>query len=331
MCVRFIARRDKERVSVCHAELFKHCSVHRQSLTNSDPLVVDRPAHVSDAFVPPPPGGACTAVPVVDVSALFQPGSTERCATDAAILRAAGDVGFLTIVGLPASVPLGRGPRANLLRIFQLDESVLHSLWRRKFEPRNPNLYRGWFPVQPGSEDPGVWVSHANKRHCVIGAPHTDSGFMTLLAQDGVPGVQARSRDDRWVDVAPQECALAVNFGQVLERWSAGRVKATEHRILGTERERYSIPFFLEARADAEISPLPMDDPASFEPFLFWRLPLGADYELRGVSGHGSATQAPTQHDTARARKLVMLDRKRNRRAAHFNTPRPVCYGLRTV
>jgi isopenicillin N synthase-like dioxygenase len=39
--------------------------------------------------------------------------------------------------------------------------------------------------------------------------------------------------------------------------------------VLGTGRERMSVPFFHEARADAEIRPLPIDDAAAFEPFLF--------------------------------------------------------------
>ena len=324
-----------------------------------------------NAHAAPPRGdSARAAVPIVDVSALFHPPCAARDATDAAILAAAGDIGFVTIVGLPASVPLGRAARADLLRIFALEPSVLRSLWRRKFAAQNPNVYRGWFPVQPGNltskegidlgadvaygaavtdaddplreptplpaesllpewhsavaayytgmegvcaalmrsiarslgleerffdsafhrglstlrllrypvrsaeelascADPGVWVSHGGARQYVIGAAHTDSGFMTLLAQDGVPGLQARGRDASWVDVPPDERALAVNFGQVLERWSGGRIKATEHRVLGTGQERHSIPFFYEARADAEIRALPIDDPNSFEPFLY--------------------------------------------------------------
>jgi isopenicillin N synthase-like dioxygenase len=71
------------------------------------------------------------------------------------------------------------------------------------------------------------------------------------------------------VDVPPRERSLAVNFGQVLERWSGSRIKATEHRVLGTNRERFSIPFFYEARADAEIRPLPFDEPSLFEPFCY--------------------------------------------------------------
>jgi hypothetical protein len=58
---------------------------------------------------------------------------------------------FVTIVGLPASVPHGaRGAGGSAAHI-RLEQSVLQRLWRRKFAPQNPNVYRGWFPVQPGN------------------------------------------------------------------------------------------------------------------------------------------------------------------------------------
>jgi isopenicillin N synthase-like dioxygenase len=116
---------------------------------------------------------------------------------------------------------------------------------------------------------PHLWVTHAGERRYLTGNPHVDSGFLTLLAQDGVAGLQARLRGGDWVDVPPLEGTLAVNFGKVLERWCGGRIKATEHRVIGTGRERRSIAFFHEARADAEIAPLPLPDAAQFEPFLF--------------------------------------------------------------
>jgi isopenicillin N synthase-like dioxygenase len=130
------------------------------------------------------------------------------------------------------------------------------------------------YPVRTDTDhtartEPGVWVTHRGARHYVNGAPHVDSGFLTLLAQDGVPGLQARHLDGTWLDVPPTEDGLAVNFGKVLERWCAGRIKATEHRVIGNGRERLSIPFFYEARADAEIGPLPIDSRSSFEPFLY--------------------------------------------------------------
>ena len=130
------------------------------------------------------------------------------------------------------------------------------------------------YPVRTDAEqaaraNPDLWVMHRGIRHCVIGAPHVDSGFLTLLAQDGVAGLQARHRGGQWIDVPPAEGTLAINFGNTLERWSAGRIAATEHRVIGSGRERMSIPFFYEARADAEIRPLPIDPADAFEPFLY--------------------------------------------------------------
>ena len=135
--------------------------------------------------------------------------------------------------------------------------------------------------------DTDVWVTHADQRRYLTGKPHVDSGFLTLLAQDGGEGLQARLSGE-WIDVPPDEGTLAVNFGKVLERWSGERIKATEHRVLGAGRERRSIPFFYEARADAEIAPLPLAGARQFDPFLF------GDYlwatttqfvEFRGMEG----------------------------------------------
>ena len=139
-----------------------------------------------------------------------------------------------------------------------------------------------------GALDPALWVTHAGKRRYLTGAPHVDSGFLTLLAQDGIEGLQARHSSGKWLDVAPREGTLAVNFGKVLERWSGGQIRATEHRVIGHGRERRSIPYFYEARADALIAPLPLAAAASFEPFLY------GDYlwatttkfvEFRGMEG----------------------------------------------
>jgi isopenicillin N synthase-like dioxygenase len=136
--------------------------------------------------------------------------------------------------------------------------------------------------------DADLWVTHAGERRYLTGKPHVDSGFLTLLAQDGVAGLQARRSDGEWIDVPPQEETLAVNFGKVLELWSGGRIKATEHRVIGAGRERRSIPFFYEARADAEIAPLPVAGAREFDAFLF------GDYlwatttqfiEFRGMEG----------------------------------------------
>ena len=128
-------------------------------------------------------------------------------------------------------------------------------------------------------DDPGLWVDGPSGRRYVTGAAHSDSGFLTLLAQDGVSGLQARWGGADWVDVPPADDGLVVNFGQVLEQWCAGRIRATQHRVVGNGRERHSVPFFYEARADALISPLPLDS-------------VEADHPVRRVSRHAGTAQA---------------------------------------
>lgn len=122
---------------------------------------------------------------------------------------------------------------------------------------------------ETAARDPTLWIEHGGRRCYVRGAAHVDSGLLTLLAQDGVAGLQAQHRSGAWIDVPPLEGTLAVNFGKVLERWSRSRIRATPHRVIGEGDVRLSIPFFYEARADAEIRPLPFDPADAFEPFLY--------------------------------------------------------------
>lgn len=137
------------------------------------------------------------------------------------------------------------------------------------------------YPVRPPESMAGVpedrlWVERNGNRHYMLGRAHVDSGLVTLLAQDGVAGLQARAPgrngDGAWLDVPPEEGTLAVNFGKLLESWTGGRIKATEHRVIGHgvagAGERCSVPFFYEPRTDAEIAPLPLPG-IDFAPFRY--------------------------------------------------------------
>ncbi|UCI05470.1 isopenicillin N synthase family dioxygenase [Mesorhizobium sp. B1-1-8] len=116
---------------------------------------------------------------------------------------------------------------------------------------------------------PDFSVVHKGETRTIIGREHADSGFVTLLAQDGVEGLQAKNLTGEWIDVPPANGTLAVNFGQLLERWTGGRVKATRHRVIAPKTARFSIPFFYEPRVDAEIAPLALEGAEPFEPFLY--------------------------------------------------------------
>lgn len=125
-------------------------------------------------------------------------------------------------------------------------------------------------PDSLGQRDPAtLQVDAGGRRYWLVNVPHVDSGCVTLLAQNGVEGLQARMLDGTWVTVPPTEGTLAINFGKLLERWTGGRIRATEHRVVSLKGDRHSIPFFYEPRVDAEIAPLPLPGVEPFQPFLY--------------------------------------------------------------
>ena len=88
--------------------------------------------------------------------------------------------------------------------------------------------------------------------------PHTDSGFMTLLAPNPVPGLSILLPDGRWVDAPAVPDAFVVNGGDILHRWTNERFLSTPHRVINrTGGDRYAIPFFCDPNHDTVIECLP--------------------------------------------------------------------------
>lgn len=75
---------------------------------------------------------------------------------------------------------------------------------------------------------------------------HTDELGVTLLAQqDEVCGLQVKNSEGSWINAVPIPGTIVVNIGDLLERWSNGHFKATEHRVfIEPGIERYSIIVF---------------------------------------------------------------------------------------
>ncbi|MBV8604304.1 MAG: isopenicillin N synthase family oxygenase [Pelomonas sp.] len=88
-------------------------------------------------------------------------------------------------------------------------------------------------------------------------APHTDYGFLTLLAQDDVPGLQVQDLAGHWIDVPPRPGTLVLNSGDMISRLSNDCFLSTPHRVINRSgRRRYTIPFFFEPSMHARIAPL---------------------------------------------------------------------------
>jgi isopenicillin N synthase-like dioxygenase len=297
-------------------------------------------------------------IPTIDIAPLFAGPTAARATVDVKILHAAGETGFMAVTGLPGAA-LAPETRKRLLALFALPEAKKRTLCRRSFVAENPNIYRGWFPLQdghptykegadlgpdlvrlvrhnpadplteptplPAEADLPGWRASAAAYYrdmeatgavlmrtlarglglaetafdaafengistlrfirypvrdvaaldpslrvgggYMLGAPHVDSGFVTLLAQDDVAGLEVEDRAGNWIGVPPAEGTLVINFGKLLERWTGGRVRATRHRVIGSGAERFSVPFFYEPAVDAVIRPLQLG--AGFAPVTY--------------------------------------------------------------
>ncbi len=97
-----------------------------------------------------------------------------------------------------------------------------------------------------------------NREEAQLGAgAHTDYGNITLLATDGVAGLQVRRRDGRWVDAPAIPGALICNIGDCLMRWTGDVYVSTPHRVVRPVSHRYSVAFFLDPNPEARVETLP--------------------------------------------------------------------------
>ena len=74
---------------------------------------------------------------------------------------------------------------------------------------------------------------------------HTDMSCITILFQDEIGGLQVRSKGGEWMDIMPTGGTLVVNIGDLLQAWSNGRFRSSEHRVILKQRvSRFSLAFF---------------------------------------------------------------------------------------
>jgi len=130
-------------------------------------------------------------------------------------------------------------------------------------------------------------------------APHTDLGCISILAQDDIGGLQVRNTAGEWIDAPRIPGSFLMNVGDMLHRWSNGRLLSTPHRVINRSGSaRYSCPFFFDPAVTVKVEPLESsvtpDNPRRFDGIVygdFLRAELSAAYDRheRRSSAKGSA------------------------------------------
>ncbi|MED6159696.1 hypothetical protein PIB30_044622 [Stylosanthes scabra] len=95
--------------------------------------------------------------------------------------------------------------------------------------------------------------------HLALGlGRHKDTGVLTVLNQDDVGGLQVRRKSDgEWITVKPIPNSFIINVGDMIQVWSNDAYESVEHRVMvNSERDRYSIPFFLKPALYTDVEPL---------------------------------------------------------------------------
>jgi isopenicillin N synthase-like dioxygenase len=122
--------------------------------------------------------------------------------------------------------------------------------------------------------------------------PHTDHVGITILQVDDAPGGLEVAYDRvGWQAATVPPGALVVQAGGLLERPTAGRLRATPHRVVnppldaGEDGRRLSLVYFHHPHLDAVVGPA-TDGPKPLPPIVAreWIEPRQDRYQRDGVS-----------------------------------------------
>uniref|UniRef100_A0A453STH5 Fe2OG dioxygenase domain-containing protein n=1 Tax=Aegilops tauschii subsp. strangulata TaxID=200361 RepID=A0A453STH5_AEGTS len=230
---------------------------------------------------PPDPLSPCTkvaAIPVVDLSG-------PRSEVVAAVREAARTAGFFQLVnhGVPEAAMSGRlaaGEEEEVLPpacrgVAPKYTAQVRMLGRALFELLSEALgvRRGYLAEEAGCLETlsvaGHYYPACPEPHLTLGAVrHNDPGFLTVLLQDGVGGLQVLTDVEdgegnvsaAWADVPAVPGALVVNVGDFLQLVSNDRFRSVAHRVVANSvGPRMSVACFFRAKGATVCAPVAMD------------------------------------------------------------------------
>jgi isopenicillin N synthase-like dioxygenase len=159
----------------------------------------------------------------------------------------------------------------------------------RFFAPPSTNLRMMHYPPAPSMRPEDLFGIH----------PHTDYGFLTILTQDEVGGLQVRRPDGSWIDAPWIPDTFVVNVGDMLARWTNDHFNSTPHRVISppVSVDRYSMALFFDPNIDAHISTLPQfvapGESPKYEPINYgeyYARSLDTNFQRAGVPAQQAAS-----------------------------------------
>src|SRR5262249_4389574 len=134
----------------------------------------------------------------------------------------------------------------RLLEVFSIAVGEGRDYFTRRFSPPTTALRLIHYPPAPEQRPEDLYGIH----------PHTDYGFLTILAQDDTGGLQIQGRHGTWLAAAAIPGTFVVNIGDALARWTNDQFNSTPHRVINpsTTRSRYSIGYFFDPSLRTEVS-----------------------------------------------------------------------------
>lgn len=109
-----------------------------------------------------------------------------------------------------------------------------------------------FYEIQRRGGGPNEVAANQSRSEPLLGIHHhTDAGFLTILIQDEVAGLQMLSKSGEWRTVKPIPGALTINVGDMCQVLSNDEFKAPVHRVIApTDHRRYSAAFFFNVSTE---------------------------------------------------------------------------------
>jgi isopenicillin N synthase-like dioxygenase len=152
----------------------------------------------------------------------------------------------------------------TLGRLFAVALDLPTDAFGRYLDDHVSNLSANWYPPQLAEPLPGQVRSRT----------HIDFSFFTILSHDDAPGgLEVRDHEGVWHSLTATPGTYVVNLGDVMNRLTNDRWKATYHRVVNPPAEarhrgRVSIPYFVTPAYDSVIDCVPTceGDGVRYEP-----------------------------------------------------------------